>query len=89
MPLISVFYGISIYMFYTDKVKHHRPHIHVQYGEFEAVFTIDEGSTIRGILPKSQTKLVQAWIEIHKSELISDWNLAVNKRQPLKIEPLK
>jgi hypothetical protein len=76
-------------MYYTDKMKHHHPHIHVKYNEFEAVFTIDEGKMIKGILPKSKTKLVQAWIEIHQSELTINWQLAVNKQQPQKIEPLR
>jgi hypothetical protein len=89
MPIISAFYGIIVFMYYTDKMKHHHPHIHVKYGEYEAVFTIDEGRLIRGVLPKSKTKLVQAWIEIHNKELLDDWELAINKQQPHKIEPLK
>ncbi|HHG85050.1 MAG TPA: DUF4160 domain-containing protein [Bacteroidetes bacterium] len=34
-------------------------------------------------------KLVQAWIEIHKDELMADWELASNGEQIFKIEPLK
>jgi len=34
-------------------------------------------------------KLVQAWIEIHKDELMADWQLAVEGLQPFKIEALK
>jgi len=33
--------------------------------------------------------LLLAWIEIHKDELMADWNLAVSGQQPYKIEPLK
>ena len=33
--------------------------------------------------------LVQAWIEIHKEDLMEDWELAVNGKKPFKIEPLK
>jgi len=29
-------------------------------------------------LPKPKQKLVDAWIEIHKDELMADWELAVN-----------
>jgi hypothetical protein len=29
------------------------------------------------------------WIEIHKDELIADWELAVSGKQPYKIEPLR
>jgi len=30
-----------------------------------------------------------AWIEIHREELIADWQLAVNGQEPFKIDPLK
>ena len=43
----------------------------------------------KGELPKSRMKLVQAWIEIHKDELIADWRLAAKGLQLSKIEPLK
>jgi hypothetical protein len=34
-------------------------------------------------------KLLQAWIELHKDELIANWELAVSGQQPYKIEPLR
>jgi len=34
-------------------------------------------------------KLVQAWIEIHKEELLANWELALNGQEVFKIEPLK
>lgn len=76
-------------MFHFDNRKHHRAHIHVHYGEFEAVISIDDGDILEGDLPKSRMKLVQAWIEIHKDELMADWQLAVEGQQTFKIEPLK
>ncbi len=76
-------------MFYFDDKKHNRPHIHAQYGEFEAVISIDEGSILAGDIPTSRIRLVQAWIEIHKDELMADWQLAVEGQQLFKIEPLK
>jgi len=33
--------------------------------------------------------LVQAWIEIHRDDLMADWQLAVSGQQPFKIEPLR
>ncbi len=89
MPLISTFYGIAIYMYHSDAMKHHRPHIHAEYGEFSAVFAIDRGDVIRGELPRSQARMVQAWIEIHRRELVYNWSLAVGNAQPHKIDPLK
>jgi hypothetical protein len=34
-------------------------------------------------------RLVQAWIEIHKEDLLANWKLAVEGQQPFKIEPLR
>jgi len=34
-------------------------------------------------------KLVQAWMEIHKDELLVDWDLAVRGEAVFKIDPLK
>lgn len=84
-----MFYGIIILMFFFDNKKHHRTHIHAQYGEYEAVIAIDDGEVLEGDLPKPKMKLVQAWIEIHKDELAADWHLAVEGQLPFKIEPLK
>jgi hypothetical protein len=33
--------------------------------------------------------LVQAWIEIHREELMVDWELAVNGEEPFRIAPLQ
>ena len=43
MPVISMFYGVIVLMYYFDNKKHHLPHIHAQYGEEEAVISIPEG----------------------------------------------
>lgn len=42
-----------------------------------------------GELPPKQLKMVQAWIEIHKEELMVDWELAVNGEDPFRIAPLQ
>jgi hypothetical protein len=42
-----------------------------------------------GSIPASKMKLLQAWIELHKDELVADWELAVSGQQPYKIEPLR
>ncbi len=40
-------------------------------------------------MPRKQAKMVMAWAEIHKDELIADWELASNGELPFKIDPLK
>ena len=89
MPVISMFYGIVVLMYYFDNRKHHQPHIHVQYSDEEAVISIPGGGLMEGSLRRAKLKLVQAWIEIHQDELMANWELAVNGQQVFKIDPLK
>jgi len=44
---------------------------------------------LAGDFPKDKLKLVSAWIEIHKEELMADWKLAIEGQNLFKIEALK
>jgi hypothetical protein len=48
-----------------------------------------DGKILEGNLPSNKRKLVEAWVEIHKDELMANWDLAVNGQNIFKIEPLK
>jgi len=89
LPTISMFYGIIVYMFSFDDKKHHVPHIHINYAEYNASVSIISGNIIAGDFPKKKLKLVQAWIEIHRDELNDVWKLAIQGESLYKIEPLK
>ena len=89
MATLSVFYGIIISMFYGDNKHHKNPHIHAQYQNFEASFSIPDGEIITGSLPLKKIKLVQAWIIMHEEDLMANWELATNEKNIFKIEPLK
>jgi hypothetical protein len=89
MPTISMFFGIVIRMFFRDDVKHKLPHIHAEYQGQIGVYSIPDGKLLTGSLPLNKEKLVSAWIEIHKDELIADWNLAVNGQKVFKIKGLE
>ena len=89
MPVISMFYGIIISMYYLDNKQHNLPHIHVKYQDEEAVISIIDGQLLDGILKPNKMKLVQAWLEIHNEELMADWELAINGETIFKIDPLK
>jgi hypothetical protein len=89
MPTISMFYGLIVYMYFMDNRQHKLPHIHVRYQEFEVIVSIPEGEILDGSIPPGKMKLLCAWIELHKDELIADWELAASGEQPYKIDPLK
>lgn len=85
MPEISRFLGIVIGMFYSD---HGVPHFHAVYGEHEAWIEIESG-TVHGALPPRALRLVLEWAELHKAELLENWQLARQGRPLKRIEPLE
>jgi hypothetical protein len=89
MPIISMFYGLVISLYFADNKQHHLPHIHISFGEYEAVYEIPTGNLIDGFLPMKKHKLILAWIEIHQENLMANWNLAIEGLPIFKIEPLK
>ena len=83
-----MFYGILIRMFFNDTESHHTPHIHADYQGSVAVYSIIDGTLLAGEIPLNKHKLVVAWIEIHKDDLIADWELAVQGSKIFKIKGL-
>jgi hypothetical protein len=63
--------------------------IHTYYQNFKAIIDIATGEVTEGALPSKQAKLVLAWTEIHKEELMANWQLASNGELPYLVEPLK
>ena len=89
MPVLSVFYGLIVSMYYLDSKQHKLPHIHVKYGEQEGVYQIPGGYLLEGYLHSNKEKLIQAWIEIHREDLIANWSLAISGNKVFSISPLK
>ena len=50
MPELSRFMGIVIKMIFLDDEKHHKPHVHVKYGDYKASIGID-GEVLAGSIP--------------------------------------
>lgn len=85
MPLISLFFGIKIYIYYDD---HDPPHFHADYQGKKAVFDF-RGNIINGNLgSRTATKLVREWVDLHAEELKEDWDLARSGKELKKIQPL-
>ncbi len=86
MPKLCEFYGISIYMYFFD---HNPPHIHAFYSGSEARFRIIDGAHIDGRMPVTAVRLIQEWISIQRSQLMSNWNAANTGEPIVKLEPLR
>lgn len=89
MPVVSMFYGIIVMMYFFDTDRHNLPHIHVKYAEFTAVIAIENLQMLQGDLPKNKLRLVMAWMEIHREDLMANWHLAVNGEPLFRIDPLR
>ena len=77
--------GIIIAIFYKD---HFPPLFHTKYGEYEITVDLAAG-IVSGEFPKRALSHVLEWYELHKAELLEDWERA-KEGKPLKaIEPLE
>lgn len=85
MPEISLFFGIRITMYYDD---HNPPHFHAEYAGNRCMVDIEQGSIMKGFMPNRQMRLILAWVEIHRDELMQNWELAKDSKELIKINPL-
>jgi hypothetical protein len=89
VAVIAMFYGIIVSMYFFDNRRHHKPHIHVRYQGNEVVIGLPEGEVLEGAIPAGKLKLVAAWIELHREELMADWELASQGETVFTIDPLR
>lgn len=73
-------------MFFDE---HAPPHFHAQYGEFKASIRIDNLEIMEGQLPRRAANLVLDWAELRQQELLQNWELCREHRQPVRLDPLK
>jgi hypothetical protein len=88
MPIISSFYGISIYMYAEGGAPHQLPHFHAYYGEYMASILINPPTLLEGALPRRQLRLVLAWAELHQAELENNWSRMQAGELPVRIAGL-
>ena len=85
MPILSIFFGIVVWMFHDD---HAPAHFHVEYAEHRAVIEIATGRVLHGRLPRRLARLVEEWRRMHVRRLERAWIDAQEGRQPRRIPPL-
>ena len=85
MPIISRFFGISIFMLWRE---HRPPHFHAKYGDDEVVVEIQSGR-VNGTMSKRALALIEEWRKLHKEELLRNWELVEQKKALFPIQPLE
>lgn len=72
-------------MYYND---HAPPHFHARYGGYEIRVDIQSGEIMSGSFPQAARKHVLEWLDLHRPELMEDWELAKERKPLEEIEPL-
>jgi hypothetical protein len=73
MPTISRFYGIVIQMYFDEL---HGPHFHAIYARQKAQISALDGSVMGGKLPPRALRDTHEWYQLHRAELLEDWERA-------------
>ena len=84
MPEVSRFYGIIIGMYKGD---HNPPHFHVRYNDYRAIIDIQTGE-VEGRLPRRVLNMVYEWLDLHKDELMANWERIERSETIIEIKPL-
>jgi len=79
------FLGVVIGMYHRE---HPTPHFHAVYGECQVTVDIETG-VVHGDFSKRALGLILEWLDLHKDELLQDWDLAQARKPLKKIAPLE
>ena len=71
MPVITRFYGLTIKMYLLGKDP---PHIHILYGEYNAVIDLQALKLMEGDLPGKGLSMAMEWATLHRDELLEMWS---------------
>lgn len=83
MPVIGRFFEIVIMMYAKE---HGIFHIHAGYQNYKAAFSVETSNMIVGEMPTKQRKLIEAWIELHREDIIKNHELMMQGKKVNVIE---
>jgi Domain of unknown function (DUF4160) len=89
MPTISIFFNLKIMMFWRD---HAPAHFHAAYvGQMDdAIINIDPLEVVQsGTMKRRALGLILDWAELHRDELLANWDLARQGLPLNQIAPLE
>jgi hypothetical protein len=86
MPYVSMFFGIIVRMFHNE---HNPPHFHAEYQGQQGVFDFDGNMTHGSMRSRTARRLIREWAELHRDELVQNWERAANRQEIERIAPLE
>lgn len=87
--MISAYYGVIIALSQTKGGRQNTPFIFARCHGGEAAISINDNEIIFGELPFTKRVLVQAWVEIHREELIANWEHGKANGEFFRVDPLR
>ncbi len=88
MPEISRFYGIIVAMFFNEQHHGGRPHFHATYGGEDVSIEIETLGVLAGSFPEQGLRLLREWANLHRIELLENWERARRGERLTRIKPL-
>ena len=85
MSEISTFLGITVYMYFEVQ---NPPRFQVLYNGRHGIFSISTLGYSKGNLPPKVVGLVIDWAELHKKELLANWESVKDTGTCQRIKPL-
>jgi hypothetical protein len=89
LKMISVFYGIVVAFAASTLQRNKAPFVIAIWQSAEAAIDIGTNQLLWGQLPANKLLLVNAWIEIHREELLANWHAGRLTGEFFKLEPLR
>jgi hypothetical protein len=86
VPIIAVFFGIIIRMFYKE---HEPAHFHAEHQGQQGKFDFSGKMIVGNIQSRTALQLIRQWAQLHGAELDANWS-KMKAGEPLdKIPPLE
>jgi hypothetical protein len=89
VKIISAYYGVVVAFAATKVKKELSPFVVALCDGAETRIDVATNEVIYGQIPPQKQILVNAWIEIHREELIASWNAGRLTGEYLKLDPLR
>jgi Domain of unknown function (DUF4160) len=86
MPIISMFFGIVIRMFYRE---HEPAHFHAEYQGQQGKFDLEGQMMAGSIYSKIALRLIREWASSHQDDLEANWDRMKTGKPLERIEPLE
>jgi hypothetical protein len=86
MPIVSMFFGIVIRMFYRE---HEPVHFHAEYQGQQGKFDLEGAMMAGNIHSKTALRLIREWASCHRDDLEANWKRMMSGKPLERIEPLE